>query len=163
MNKKLIEYLIIVTAVVILIYGCYSLYEYKLPEMKDDITSSASINHPLSSGYKVDGDTIEFSNVHDFYNMNVSKVNSSDEKITNLLNHFNNLGQGTVDYRNESCYLITIEFDDGSGYKYHSIVIPYDSFDKNGMSFTRDTEVYLFEGNDREFVVDTVFNSDVIL
>ena len=163
MNKKLIEYLIMITAIVILIYGCYSLHEYKLPEKKDNITPSASINHPLSSGYKVVGDTIEFSNAQDFYNMKVSKVNFSDKKITNLLNHFTNLGQGTVDYRNETCYMITIEFDDGSGYKYHSMIIPYDSFDKNDMSFTKDTAVYLFEGNDRQFVVDTVFNSDVVL
>lgn len=163
MNKKLIEYLIIVTAVILLIYGCYSLYTYTLPENKQNITDSATINFPLSSGYTADGDTIVFENAHDFYNMKVSKLSSSDEKITNLLNHFTNLGQGTIDYRNETCYAVTIEFDDGSGYTYHSMVIPYDSFDKNNRSFTKDTNVYLFEGNNRQFVVDTVFNSDVVL
>lgn len=163
MNKKVIEYLIIVTAVILLIYGCYSLYAYQLPENKKDITDSASINFPLSSGYTVDGDTITFENAHDFYNMKVSKLNSSDQRLTNLLNHFANLGQGTIDYRNETCYVLTMEFDDGSGYKFHSIVIPYDSFDKNNLSFTKDTNVFLFEGNNREFVVDTVFQSDVVI
>lgn len=163
MNKKLIEYLIIITAVVLLVYGCYSLQTYSLPEKKDSITDSAVINHPVSSGYTVDGDTIEFNNGYDFYNMKIIKLNSSDEKITNLLNHYANVGKGTIDYRNETCYAVTLEFDDGGDYRYHSIVIPYDSFDKDNLSFTQKTDVFLFEGNNREFVVDTVFNSDVVI
>ena len=163
MNKKLIEYLIIATVIVILIYGCYSLMEYKLPEKKSNITDCVTMNYPLSSGYAADNDTIEFKNAYDFYNMKVSKLNSTDEKLTNLLNHFANLNQGTIDYKNETCYALTMEFDDGSGYRYHSMIIPYDSFDKNSLSFTKDTVVYLFEANNREFVVDTVFNSDVVI
>ena len=54
-----------------------------------------------------------------------------------------------------------MEFDDGSGFRYHSMIIPYDSFNKTSLKFTKDTYVYLIEGNNREFVVDTGFNSKV--
>lgn len=164
MNKRIIEYLIIITTVVLLLYGCYSIMNYKYLEKEDNITDSITMYHPSSSEYKVVGDTIEFRNsLYDFYNMDVSKLNSSDEKITNLLNNFANVNQGTVDYINESCYVITLEFMDDNGFKYHSIIIPVNSFDKNKLSFTNETTVYLFDGNNREFVVDSAFNSKVIL
>ena len=162
MNKKIIEYLIIATVIILLIYCCYSLLGFKLPEKEAEITDSITMYYPTSSGYKVVGDKVEFRNQYDFYNMDVSKLNSSDKRLANLLNHFANLNQGTIDYKNETCYIITMEFDDGSGFKYHSMIIPFDSFDKNTLSFTKDTNVYLFEANNREFVVDAAFNSKVV-
>ena len=93
--------------------------------------------------------------------MDVSKLNSTDGRLTNLLNHFANVNQGTIDYKNESCYLLTMEFED-NGFKYHSIIIPINSFNKDNLSFTNKTNVYLFDGNNREFVVDTAFNSQVV-
>lgn len=164
MNKKLIEYLIIATVIILLLYGCITMVGYKFPEKKTNITDSITMYHPTSSGYTVKGDNVEFRNVlYDFYNMDVSKLNSSNERITNLLNHFANVNQGTVDYLNESCYVLTMEFDDGSGYKYHSMVIPIDSFNKDNLTFKKDATVYLFEANNRQFVVDSVFNSQVVL
>ena len=164
MNKRLIEYLIMATVLILLIYGCYSFFGYTYLEHADNITDSITMYHPSSSEYAVKGDTVEFRNsYYDFYDMDVSKLSSSDERITTLLNHFSNFNQGTVDFRNETCYLLTIEFEDSSGFKYHSILIPIDSFDRDSMSFKNETEVYLYDGNDRDFVVDTVFNSKVVI
>lgn len=160
MNNEKIEYLIIATAIILLLYAGYSLMTHKYLEQEMEITDSITMQYPSSSGYTVTGDTVEFTNIeHDFYNMNVSKLKSSDKRIKNLLNHFANLNRGTVDYKNESCYLLTMEFDDG--FKYHSMIIPYDSFNKTSLTFTKDTTVYLIEGNNREFVVDTGFNCKV--
>lgn len=164
MNKKLVEYIIIATVIAILIYGCYAFVSYKYLENNKDVTDSITMYYPASSEYTVVGNTVEFKNtLYDFYNLNVSKTNSQDMRLTNLLNHFTAVNQGTVDYKNESCYLLTIEFEDTSGFKYHSIIIPVDSFDKNNLSFNKNSTVYLFDGNNREFVVDTAFNSQVIL
>lgn len=164
MNKRLIEYLIIATVIVLLIYGFATMMGYKYPERKDNITDSISMYHPTSSSYKVDGDTVEFRNIlYDFYNMDVSKLNSSNERVTNLLNHYANFGKGGVDYLNENSYLVTVEFEDGSGFKYHSMVIPIDSFNKNDFTFNDTATVYLFEGNNRNFVTDSAFNSQVVL
>lgn len=163
MNKKIIEYLIIATVILLLIYGAYAMMTYKYPEKEKDITDSITMYYPTSSEYTIKGDSVEFRNsLYDFYNMDVSKLDSSDEKITNLLNHFANFNQGTVDYKNESCYLLTMEFED-DGFKYHSIIIPVESFNKDSLSFENDTTVYLFDGNNREFVIDTAFNSKVVL
>lgn len=164
MNKKLIEYLIIATAIVILIYSCYAFmtYDYGKLERHTNVTDSITVNHPSSSEFNVVGDTIVFKNsLYDFYNMNISKLNSSNERLTNLLNHFASVNKGTIDYKNETCYVLTMEFDDGSGFKYHSMIIPIDSFNKDNLTFTKETNAYLFEGNNRGFVVDTVFNSEV--
>lgn len=164
MNKKLIEYLIIATVVVLLLYGGITMAGYKYPEKNVNVTDSLAMYYPTTSGYTVNGDTVEFRNpLYDFYNMDVGKLNSSSERVTNLLNHYANFGQGTVDYLNESCYLITVEFDDGSGFKYHSMIIPLDSFDKDGLTFKDNATVYLFEANNRQFVVDAAFNSQVVL
>lgn len=162
MDKKRIEYLIIATAIILLIYAGYSLMSHKYLEQEQEITDSITMYYPSSSAYTVVGDTVEFRNsYYDFYNMDVSKLKSSDERITNLLNHFANLNQGTIDYKNETCYLLTMEFDDGDGFKYHSMIIPFDSFNKTSLTFTKQTDVYLIEGNNREFVVDTGFNCKV--
>ena len=166
MNKKLLEYLIIAAVILILIYSCYAFTSYKYLEYNKDVSDSIKMYYPASSEYKVVGDTVEFKNtLYDFYNMNVSKVNSQDTRLTNLLNHFADFTatQSTVDYKNESCYLLTTEFDDGSGFKYHSMIIPVDSFNKDNLSFNKNSTVYIFDGNNREFVVDTAFNSQVIL
>ena len=163
MNKKIIEYIIIITTIILLFYSCYSIINYKYPEKETNITDSITMFYPSTSEYKIVGDTVEFRNsFYDFYNMDVSKLNSSDEKLTNLLNHFANVNQGTIDFKNESCYLITMEFMDDNGFKYHSIIIPVKSFNKNNLSFNNDTTVYLFDGNNRKFVIDSAFNSQVV-
>lgn len=162
MNKKLIEYLIVATAIAILLCSGYSIMDYKYGDSGTQISDSIFLNHPSSSEYKIVGDTIEFKNPYDFYNMNVSKLNSTDQRLSNLLNHFSKVNEGKIDYKNESCYLITIEFDDSSGFKYHSMIIPFDSFNKENLTFTNQTNVYLFEGNNRDFVVDAAFNSQVM-
>lgn len=163
-NKKVIEYLIIAATVILLIYCCFAAMDYKFPEKHKDITDSISMYYPSSSAYTVNGDTVEFRNsLYDFYDMDVSKLKSSDERFTNLLNHFANFNQGTIDYKNESCYLLTMEFEDDYGYKYHSMIVPIDSFDRDSFSFKKDATVYLFDGNNRKFVVDSAFNSQVKL
>lgn len=162
MNKKLIEYLIIVTAVILLIYGFYSFIGYEYLEKERNITDSITMYYPSSSGYAVNGDTIEFRNLlYDFYNMDVSKLNSSDARLTNLINHYDDMG--TVDYKNETCYLLTIEFEDDNGFNHHSMIIPVNSFNKVNRSFTNETNVYVFDGNDRRFVLDAAFNSEVVV
>ena len=164
MDKKIIEYLIIAMVVILLLYGCFSIVAYKYQEKQENITDSITMYYPSSSAYQIDGDTVQFRNsLYDFYNMDVSKLNSSDAKLTNLLNHFANVNQGTVDFKNETCYMLTMEFLDDSGFKYHSILIPIDSFNKDNLSFNNETKVYVFDGNDRGFVVDSAFNSEVVL
>lgn len=163
MNKKLIEYLIIATAIILLFYCGNSMLEFKLPEREANITDSITMYYPNSSEYYVVENTVKFLNEYEFYNMDVSKLNSSDTRITNLLNHFANFNRGTIDYKNETCYLLTIEFEDNSGFRYHSMIMPYDSFDKNKLTFTKNTTVYLFEANNREFTVDSAFNSQVVM
>lgn len=164
MNKKMIEYLIIATAVILLLYGGYSMMGYKYLEKQTNVTDSITMYHPSSSEYKVNGSTVQFRNaVYDFYNMDVSELNSTDGRLADLLNHFANLNQGTIDYKNETCFLITMEFLDDSGFKYHSIIIPVDSFNKDNLTFTKNTTVYVFDGNNREFVIDSAFNSQVVL
>lgn len=151
------------TAIILLIYGGYSLMNYKYLETEKDITDSIIMYYPSTSEYKIVGDTVEFRNsAYDFYNMDVSKLNSTDKRVTNLLNSFANVNQGTIDYKNESCYLLTMEFDD-NGFKYHSIIIPVKSFDKDKLTFKNKTNVYLYDGNNREFVIDSAFNSQVVL
>lgn len=164
MDKKLIEYIIIVATIILLLYCCFTVMDYKFPLQHKDITDSVNMYYPSSSAYTVNGDTIEFRNsLYDFYDMDVSKLNSSDERLTNLLNHFANFNQGAIDYKNESCYLLTMEFEDDSGYKYHSIIVPIDSFNKEKLSFNKDSTAYLFDGNNRKFVVDSAFRSEVAL
>ena len=95
--------------------------------------------------------------------MDVSRLNSSDERITALMNHFSKFNRGSVNYLNETCYLVAIVFDDGSGFKYHTILIPIDSFDKDSLSFKNETTVYLYDGKDWNFVLDSVMNSKVVM
>ena len=162
MNKRKIEYLIMATTIILLLYGRYCLMTHDHMEQRSDVTDSINMNYPSSSEYAVVGNTVQFTNPQDsFYNMNVSKLNSTDGKITTLLKNFATVNAGTIDYKNETCYLITLKFDEPHGFKYHSMIIPYDSFNKDNLTFTNDTYVYLFEANDREYVVDTAFNSEV--
>ena len=95
--------------------------------------------------------------------MDVLKTNSSDERVTGLLNHFSTVNQGSVSYKNESCYLVYIEFDDGSGFRQHSMIIPLDSFNKDSLSFTNESVVYLFDSNDKNSVIYGALNSEVVL
>lgn len=164
MNKKVIEYLVIVTAIALLVYGGYSILDYKYQDSEEMVvTDSITLYCPSCSDYSVVGDEIEFRSLFDIYNMDVSKVISSDTKVKNLLKHYSSFNRGSIDYKNESCYLVTVEFEDENGFRYHSIIIPYDSFDCDSFSFTKDTNVFLFDGNNREFVVDTAFNSRGVL
>ncbi|MBQ6100449.1 MAG: hypothetical protein IJL02_11390 [Methanobrevibacter sp.] len=164
MNKKTIEYLIIATAIIILLYSGYAFLSHDYIDEVNNVTDSITMYHPASSNYTVIGDTVVFKNpAYSFYDMNVSKLSSNDARLTNLLSHFSKVNQGTVEYFNESCYVVTMEFEDASGFKYHSMIIPIDSFDKNSHNFTKDTTVYLFDANNRGYLVDSVFNSKVIL
>lgn len=166
MNRKIIEYLIIATAILLLAYGFYSYMSYDYKDMETKVeTDSISMYYPSTSQYTVSGDRIEFRNsFHDFYDMDVSKLNSSDKRVTELINHYSSFKNWrSIDYKNESCYLITIEYEDANGFKYHSIIIPFDSFDKDKGSFTKDTDVFLFDGRSKEFVLDSAFNSQGVL
>lgn len=167
MNKKLIEYLIIATVIILLVYSFYSFISYSndgFREVQADVTDSVTMYYPSSSGYTVVGDTVEFRNeLYDFYDMDVTKLSSSDERITNLLKHYSSDSKGTIDYKNETCYRLTLELEDEKGFKYHSIIIPIDSFDKDSLTFNKETTVYLFDGNNRKYVVDSVFNSQVVI
>ena len=164
MNKKLIEYLIIAVLIILLLYACYSFVGYKYINKHKNITDSIEMYYPASSQYTIEGDTIKFRNsFYGFYNMDVTKLNSSDKRIENLLTHFTKVNQGTLDYKNESYYLLTMEYPGDNGFKYHSMIIPLDSFSKDNLTFANETEVFLFDGNNREFVLDSAFNSEVVL
>lgn len=168
MNKKLIEYLIIATVIILILYGCYSLIDYQsngYQFRKVNATDSMNISCPSSSAYSVSGDTVEFRNgLNSFYNMDVSKLNSSDGKVKNILNQYSKFHKsGTLDLKNETCYVLTVELEDDKGFNYHSMIIPVDSFDKDSLSFNKEATVYLFDGNNREFVVDTVYGSQVVI
>ncbi len=137
---------------------------HKYLDKEAQITDSISMYYPSSSEYNINGDAVEFRNpYYDFYDMDVSELKSTDERITNLLNHYANLNQGTIDYINETCYVVSMEFEDNSGFKYHSMIIPLDSFNKDNLTFKDETHVYLFDGNNREFVVNSAFNSRVVI
>ena len=51
-------------------------------------------------------------------------------------------------------------YDDG-GYKYHSLLIPIDSFSRDDLTFTNETPVWIFEANNKEFVMDSAYNAEV--
>ncbi|MBR4448371.1 hypothetical protein [Methanobrevibacter sp.] len=161
MNRKTIEYIIIIIAVVLLIYASYFFinYQYHANEIEfDSITMLA----PESSNYEIVGDAIEFRNPDSFYNMDVTKTNSDDAKVKSLLNALSNFNTGDITYYNESCYLVVVEYDNGN-YNDHAIIIPVDSFDKDTLTFSKNTPVWLFDSNDFKFVVDSALNSEVVL
>ena len=162
MDKKTIEYIIIAVAIILLIYTSYCFLTYHYAEKEIKINDTISILSPSSSTHTVVGDTIEFRNNFDIYNLDVKKTTSTNEDVKALLNYYLNFDGGTIDYYNESCYLVTVPID-YNGYDYHSMIIPTDSFNKNNASFTNETTVWIFNGNNREFVVDSAFNSWVIL
>ena len=54
MNKK-IEYLIIITSIILLIYGSYSFMDYKYMEKERNVTDSITMYYPSSSGYEING------------------------------------------------------------------------------------------------------------
>ena len=164
MNKKYMEYLIIGLVILLLLYACYSFAGFKFKEKHENVTDSIEMYYPSSSHYVVDGDTVKFRNsFFGFYDMDVSKLSSSDERVEKLLYHSSNVRQRTTDYINESYYLITIEYPDENGYKYHSMIIPLDSFNKQNLTFSKETDLVLFDGHDRKFVVDSAFNSQVVI
>lgn len=165
MNNKLIEYLIMATVIILLIYGFYSFIGYKYPEHSENVTEYLTMYYPNSSSYSVSGDTVEFRNsYYDFYDMDVSRLSSSDERIITLLNHYSYFNtRGYVNFFNETCYMVAIPFDDDKGFKYHIILIPVDSFDSDALSFKNETTVYLYDGKDSSFVTDSVRNSKVVI
>jgi hypothetical protein len=161
MNRKTIEYIIIIIAVVLLIYASYYFINYQYQENEIEFDSIV-IRAPESSSYETVGDTIKFTNPYTFYNLDATKTNSSDANIKSLLNALSNFNTGGVTYYNESCYLVFVEYDTGD-YKDHAMIIPIDSFDKDSLTFSNDTAVWLFDSNNIKFVMDSALNSKVVL
>lgn len=162
MNKKIIEYIIVAIAIILLIYASYFFISYQYYE--NEITfDSITLLAPMSSQYEVVGDTIEFRNpTYSFYNLDVVKTNSDDVKVKSLLNALLNFNTGGVTYYNESCYLIFVEYEVGD-YKNHAMIIPVDSFNQDDLTFSKNTTVWLFESNNNKFVIDSALNSKVVL
>lgn len=162
MDKKIIEYVLIAIAIILLIYGGYFFlnYHYQETELSFD---SITLRAPSSSQYAVAGDTIEFKNpTYSFYNLNLTKTTSSDARVKTLLKEYVNFKDGSVDYLNQSYYVVNVNFEE-RGFSNHAMIIPVDSFDKDNLSFTRNSTVFLFDANNREFVIDSAYNSQVVL
>lgn len=160
MDKKKIEYIIIAIAIFLLLYVSYFSFTYHYAEHEVALDSITLIS-PNSSEYAIEGNTIVFKNsMYDIYNLNVTKVNSSDKKVTNLINYYSNFKQGKgITYKNESYYLLSVVYD-VDGYNCHSILIPIDSFNKEELSFTNETTVWIYSGNNREFVMDSAVKTE---
>lgn len=164
LDRKVLEYIIIAIAIILLAYVSYCFITYQYAEEEIKINNTISLLAPSSSTHTVVGDRIEFRNkYYDIYNLNIRKTTSSDEQVKGLLNYYLNFDGGTIDYLNESCYLVTVPIDDNNGFSYHSMIIPNKAFDKNNASFTKNTTVWVFNGKNRDFVLDSAFNSWVIL
>lgn len=162
MNKKMLEYIIIIIAIVLLIYASYFFINYQYYENEiefDSITMFA----PESSDYEIVGDVIEFRNPDTIYNLNVTKTNSKDVNVKSLLNALSNFNTGGITYYNESCYLVFVEYDNEGNFNDHAMIIPTDSFDKDDLTFSKDTDVWLFDSNNIKFVIDSALNSKVVL
>lgn len=163
MEKRKIEYIIVAIALLLLIFASYTFFVHKYNESElifDDITMLA----PSSSNYTVSGNTIEFTNdpSFGFYDMNVTKTDSSDANVKTLLKGYLNFKGGSVDYYNESCYLVYVKFAD-RGHEHHALIIPVDNFNKDTLTFKENSTVWLFDGNNREFVLDSAYNSKVVI
>ena len=157
----MIEYLIIGVAIVLILYGCFSFATCQFHEKKATVMDSLTMYYPSSSKILDDGDVVKFRNSDEFYNLDVSRLKSTDERVENLLTHFSNIdNQGTLEYKNETHYVLTIKYPDDNGFNYHSMIIPIDSFNKDDSTFGNKTDVLLFDGNNREFVVDSAFLSE---
>ena len=164
MYKKIIEYLIIISLIILIIYSCYSFLNYSYYVNHDEITDAITMNYPVSSQYNIVNDTVEFRNsYYAIYDMDVSRLESSNPEVADFLKHINEENYATIDYKNETCYLITAEYTDNNGFNYHSMIIPVKSFSKDDLSFTKKDKVYVFNGNNRDFVVHTAFDSQVII
>lgn len=158
MDRKKIEYVLLAIAILLLVCVSYFLFTYNYLEQEVTI-GSVTLLSPVSSEYTVEGDTIVFKNpTYDIYNLNITRTDSSNNKVVNLINYYSNFKQGNIEYKNESYYLLSVAHDN-DGYKYHSILIPIDSFDKENLSFTDKVDVLIFDGNNKEFVMDSAFNS----
>lgn len=161
MNRKTIEYIIIVIAVVLLICASYFFVTYQYHENEIEF-DSITVNAPESSNYEVIDNKIEFRNFDTLYNMDITRTDSDDANVKSILNALSNFNTGGVTYYNESCYLVFVEYDNGN-YKDHAIIVPIDSFDKDTLTFSKDTDVWLFDNNNIRFVIDTALNSEVVL
>lgn len=163
MNRKMGEYVIITIVIFLLIYASYFALTYHYHEERVDF-EYISLLSPASSHYTVNGDMIEFRDpIQGIYNLDVSKLTSSDARVTQLLNYFAHFRNYDLEYYNESCYKISGSFDDDNGFSYHMLLIPIDSFDKDSLTFKNESEVILFDGVNREFVIDSVIHSEVEL
>ena len=160
LDKKKIEYIIIAIAIFLLVYASYFFITYNYLE-QEITTDSITLLAPKGSEYTVDGDTIVFKNMFDIYNLNITKMNSSDKRVVSLINYYSNFKLGGIEFLNESCYVLNVACED-NGYNYHSIIIPIDSFDKEKLSFKNETTVWIFSGNNKEFVMDSAFHSKVL-
>ena len=164
MNKRLIQYAILAAAIILLLYGAYFSMTYHYLEEEVKVNDSITLLSPISSNYTVDGDTIKFRDKSsDIYNIDITKTDSSDDRVIKLLNYFKHLKDGSFDYYNETCCLISVNYEDGSGFDYHAMLIPSDSINKENMSITGECDIWLFDGTNREFVLDSAFNSRVVL
>ena len=164
MDRRIIQYVFIAVAVVLLICAAYLAMTGHYVEKEEQISDSIILQHPISSKYTVSGDKIEFRDPNsEIYNLDIQKVSSKDKKVTYLLNYLEHMGNGDVGYYNESCYLVNVEVEDDDGFSQHCMIIPIDSFNKDDLSFKNDTDLWLFDGNNREFVFDSVLNSQVVL
>ena len=162
MNKRTIEYVIIIIAVILLIYACYFSVTYKYPE-KELALDSITLLCPENSEYKISGDTIEFKVPStDIYDLNITKTNSSDDKVSNLINYYSTNRQGDIAYLNESCYIVSVYSEFGE-FHHHSMIIPIDSFDKDNLTFKNESAVWVYDGNNEEFVLDSAYNSEVVI
>ena len=161
MERRKIEYVIIAVAILLLAFAAYSFIAYKYSETELTL-DSITLRTPSSSNYTVAGDTIEFKNPLGFYNLNVTKTNSSNSDVKTLLKGYLNFKGGSIDYLNESYYLVYVKFAD-RGFEHHALIIPIDDFDKDSLTFKNNTTVWLFDGNNREFVIDSTYNSRVVL
>lgn len=157
LDKKKIEYIIIAIAIFLLVYASYFFITYNYLEQEITV-DSITLLAPTSSEYSVEGNTIVFKNIFDIYNLNITKTNSSDKRAVSLINYYSNFKIGGIEYLNEDYYVLNTVYDD-NGHAYHSIIIPIDSFNKDELSFNNETTVWIFDGNNKEFVMDSALHT----
>lgn len=163
MDRKKLEYIIIACVIILLVYSVYFLISYEYDE-EQVVLDSINMSSPAGSQYKVAGDRVEFRNhVYDLYDLDVTRMNSSDERVSKLLNFYSHFRTSSADFKNETCYILTVDFDDDSGFGYHCLLIPINSFNRHNLTFTKPCTVWVFDGKDRDFVVDSAFTSEVEL
>lgn len=164
MYRKAVEYIIITAVIILIAYGAYSFLTYSYPVHQDNITDTIEIQYPASSNYTLTSTGVEFENTYyAFYDMNVSRLDSTSDKARDFLKNYTSTDNRAFDYKNETAYLLTCEYEDENGFMHHTLIVPVKSFDKDNLSFTQKTKVCLFDTNNWDFAVHTAFDSQVIL